>query len=81
MLSSVNTLLLRLMLHRSVVYRNGRNWSDEYSVSGRIQKCLEGEKGAWVFARVGAGAREEESEPGLARRGMQLYMNMKRRRD
>ena len=22
-----------------------------------------------------------ESEPGLARRGMQLYMNMKRRRD
>ena len=50
------------------------NWSDEYSISGRIQKCGEGGKGAWVLSSrsrglergrtLGAGAREKESEPG-----------------
>ena len=46
------------------------NWNDEYSISGRIQKCGEGGKGAWVLSsrsrgpnsedRVGAGARERK---------------------
>ena len=52
------------------------NWSDEYSatVSGRIQKCGEGGKGAWVLGQsepglergrtFGARAREKVSEPG-----------------
>ena len=76
MLNSVSTLL-RLMVYRSVVYRNGRNWTDEYSVSGRIQKCGEGGKErGFLKSRsrgsrekgVGAGAREKkESEPGPPR--------------
>ena len=36
------------------------NWSDEYSVRGRIQKCGEGGNGAWVFGAVGAGVRERK---------------------
>ena len=43
------------------------NWSDEYSISGRIQKCGEGGKGGRT---LGAGAREKESEPGARTRKM-----------
>ena len=46
------------------------NWSDEYSIRRRIQKCGEGGNGAWVFGAVGAGAREKESEPGARTRKM-----------
>ena len=45
------------------------NWSDEYSVSGRIQKCGEGAKGAWALSSRSRGSREEgHLEPGLERR-------------
>ena len=50
------------------------NWSDEYSISGRIQKCGEGGKRSVGFEQsdpglergrtLGAEAREKESEPG-----------------
>ena len=50
------------------------NWSDKYSVSGRIQKCGEGGKGAWVLGQLepglergrtfGAEAREESERRG-----------------
>ena len=44
------------------------NWNDEYSISGRIQKCGEGGKGAWVLSSRSWGSREGHLEPGLERR-------------
>ena len=68
------------------------NWSDEYLIRGRIQKCGEGGNGAWVFGAVGAGARERKdtwsrgSREGVgagAREKIDAVrnMSMKRRRD
>ena len=51
------------------------NWSDEYSISGRIQKCGEGGKGAWVLSsrsrgsREGVGAGGPNSEDGVGAGG------------
>ena len=63
MLSSVSTLLLRLMVYRSVVYRNGIGvmniqLSEEHSIIGRTQENVEKEKKQRGF----------QTEPGLERR-------------
>ena len=68
------------------------NWSDEYSISGRIQKCGEGGKRSVGFWTVRAGARERKDtwsrgsreeghlEPGLER-GRTLGAGARERKD
>ena len=68
MLSSVSTLLLRWWY--IVLCISQWNWSDEYSIRGRIQKCREGGNGVWFLSSRRWGSREEgHLEPGLERRG------------
>ena len=68
MLSSVSTLLLRLMIYRSVVYRNGIGVMN-IQLAAEYKKCGEGGKGAWVFGQLEPGLeRGRTSEPGLERR-------------
>ena len=50
------------------------NWSDEYSVRGRIQKFGEGGNGAWIL-------RQSEPGPETEKKDAVRNMSMKRRRD
>ena len=74
MLSSVSTLLLRLMIYRFVVYRNAigvmniqfaegyKNAEKESEPGGRTRK-MQSEPGLERGRTFGAGAREKEPEP------------------
>ena len=55
MLSSVSTLLLRLMIYRSVVYRNGIGVMN-IELAEEYKNAVKGEKERVFLERVGAGA-------------------------
>ena len=74
MLSSVSTLLLRLMVYCFVVYRNGIGVMN-IQLAEEYKNAEKGEKGAWVSRSRSRGPREEggskeyehEEEEGLKR--------------
>ena len=68
MLSSVSTLLLCLVICRSVVYQNGIGVMNIQLAEG-YKNAEKGEKGAWALSSRSWGSREEgHLEPGLERR-------------
>ena len=82
MLSSVSTLLLCLVICRSVVYQNGIGVMNIQLAEG-YKNGEKGGKGAWVLT-VGAGGPNSEDGVGAGAREKKdavMNMSMKRRRD